>query len=70
MNVYQSTQLNFLYVFIVVNISWNVSIFNTIYDPIETGLIAGFIFFLTIRMFIQTAQLNLIYNYLNKIKHI
>ena len=71
MNVYQSPLLNFLYVFIVVNISLYVFIFYTMYGQIETSLTAGFIFFLTLRMFIQTTQLNLLYNYLNnKIKHI
>lgn len=65
MNVYQSTLVNFLYVFIVTTISLYIFIIFKNLCTIETGFIAGFLFFQTARNFIQIKTLNMLYNNLN-----
>lgn len=65
MNVYQSILINILYVFIAVNISLCLVIYYNIYDLLETSFIAGFLFLLINRIFIQIERLNTLYNNLN-----
>ena len=65
MNVYQSTLANFLDVFIVPATSLYIFIIFKNICTIETSLLAGFLFFLTARNFIQIKPLNMLYNNLN-----
>lgn len=65
MDVYQSPDVKFLYVFITSNISLIYFIYFDISDPFETSLIAGFLFFLISQFFIQFKRLNTGYNKLN-----
>ena len=66
MYVYQSTLVNFLYVFIAATTSLYIFIFYRNLGTFETSFIAGFLFFLTVRKFIQIKHLNPLYNNLNK----